>query len=207
MRPWTVLAALPLLAALLAGPASALECALDAAEGPEARWWHAGVWRELTTAPLPEAEGVIVSTPAGARVELLCEDGTRVTLGPETEVNLASLLPSPPHGVGAAAVQLLDGIVGLAVEARRGLGFELRAPLAIASVRSTRWLAEADRAHTAFFVREGRVRVRPTDEGPGRSLDPGEGLDLRPGEPVGPVVEWGAPRVAETRARLGLSWR
>lgn len=202
---------LPLRAAALAAalcaalPANARACEAAGVQGPQARWWHAGTWRPLAEGDaLPQA-GVILSTGPGSRVDLACPGGLAVTIGADTEVNLGPLLTRPERG---PFLQLLHGAVGLAAQARDWLGLEVRTPLAIASVRSTEWLALHDPAGgSAVFVRAGAVRFRPLGPGAPLALGPGEGVDIAPGAPPGAVATWGAGRVEAVGARLGFGWR
>lgn len=208
MTPSAARIAAVLLAAAIAagaGEAAARSCAVTAVSGEDARWWRDGSWRPLEAGPLPSAE-VILATGPDSRAEIRCDDGTTVTLGTDSEISLGSLLaPEPDRGV---AMQLLQGVAGVVASAGDWMSFELRAPLAIASVRSTAWLVRHDEAEgTAAFVREGEVRVRPLVPGDPVTLRAGDGIDVPPGGPPGEVVQWGAPRVEALGARLGHSWQ
>jgi hypothetical protein len=141
-------------------------------------------------------------------VLIACDDGIVVTVGTSTEVNLATLLAPEGEQDETVVIQLLSGAAAVAASARRWLGFDLRAPLAIASVRSTEWLALHDpQEGTAFFVRSGSVRVRPLVPGRPVVLEAGEGVDIPPGGPIGEVKEWGGTRIEAVGARLGFDWR
>ena len=199
------LVAAPLLLALLAAPAAARDCAVTAREGAPARIWSDGEWRDLELGPLPAGSQVIATGPA-ARLEITCDDGVTVTVGFGAEVTLETLV-GPSDRAGSVVLQLLRGIVGVVAPRRTWESFEVRAPLAIASARSTEWLAEhAEATGSTVFVREGRVAVRPA-RGAAVTLEAGEGVTQPPEGPAAPVLRWGPPRVAGAAAALGFGWR
>jgi ferric-dicitrate binding protein FerR (iron transport regulator) len=194
------------LAALLAAPvaAQAPRCVVSAIDGGDVALWNAGTWRAAAPGPLADGDAVLRTGP-GSRAEVRCGSALVLTVGTGTEVNIEGLGASSRHVI----LQLIEGIVGLVAPAPRRGRIELRGPLAIASARSTEWLVivGADRG-TATFVRAGTVAVRPL-AGPSRLrlLGPGEGIDVRPAVAPGPVVRWGAPRVAAASTALGFGWR
>lgn len=195
------------IAALLAlapgSPAAAdpRSCTVAAIDGPEALGWHAGEWAWLRAGQAVAAEAKI-ATGGATRVKVACGDGTVVTIGSATEVNLESLV-GPAAGV---VIQLLDGIVGLLAPGGTQ-GFVVRTPLAIASVRSTEWLVEHSGTDgSAVFVRAGRVRVAPRAGG-SVTLGPGEGVTVPPEGPAGAVKAWGEARIARSTVALGFDWQ
>ena len=194
---------LPMLAlALVAGAAEARECSVARLEGQAVRVWHEGGWSPLGTDRLPDGAAKI-ETGRETRVEIRCDDGVVVTVGVATEVNL-EVLAGPGAGAAEAVLQLIRGIVGVVAPA--AAGFQVRTPLAIASVRSTEWLVEHGAEEgSAVFVRAGRVGVVT----PSRRvvLGPGEGITVPPSGEAGPVKTWGAPRIERSGAALGFGWR
>ncbi|HUF55807.1 MAG TPA: FecR domain-containing protein [Thermohalobaculum sp.] len=188
-------------AILIAGAAEARECQVARLEGQTVRVWHEGTWSPLGDR-LP-AGAAKIETGRETRVEIRCDDGVVVTVGIATEVNL-EVLTGPQAGAAEAVLQLIRGIVGVVAPAVSG--FDVRTPLAIASVRSTEWLVEhgADEG-SAVFVRAGRVGVRTPG---GRvALGPGEGITVPPSGEAEPVKVWGAPRIERSGQALGFGWR
>ncbi|HUF87460.1 MAG TPA: FecR domain-containing protein [Thermohalobaculum sp.] len=189
------------LVAFAAPGALARDCAVEAVEGEDVRAWSAGAWSALRPGQslAPEAK---VATGAGSRVKIACDDGIVVTVGSASEVNLEALT-TPGDSV---IVQLIDGIVGLFAP-ERVRRFEVRTPLAIASVRSTGWLVEHDADEgSAVFVRAGAVAVAARSGGRFR-LAPGEGITITPDGVPGEVKTWGPPRIARSTEALGFDWR
>lgn len=192
---------LAMLLALPALAAEARECAVDAVEGADARVWADGAWSPLSPGQ-PLAAEAKVATGRATRVRIVCDDGIVVTVAPASEVNLESLT-SPGDSV---IMQLVHGIVGLFAPERMRR-FEVRTPLAIASVRSTEWLVEHDPAEgSAVFVRAGRVAVGARTGGR-FGLGPGEGITITPDGVPGEVKTWGQPRIARSTEALGFDWR
>ena len=80
--------------------------------------------------------------------------------------------------------------------------FQILTPHAIASVRGTIYAVDVEAGTTAVFVSRGAVRVAAR-QGPGAvTFGPGEGVDVRPGEPL-VVRRWPQERVARLLARFG----
>jgi ferric-dicitrate binding protein FerR (iron transport regulator) len=86
---------------------------------------------------------------------------------------------------------------------RRGGGFQILTPYAIASVRGTTWAVDVTPERTSVFVRNGRVEVRRPNARSGVVLGAGEGVDVEAGDAPLQVIHWGAPRVAALLARFG----
>lgn len=190
-----------LLMALAPAGALARDCAVEAIDGPEARRWAAGAWSPLSPGQPVPAEAKLATGP-GTRVKIACDGGIVVTVGTGTEVNLETLV-----GRGdSIVVQLVEGILGLLAPADGWRRFEVRTPVAIASVRGTEWLVEHGAEGSAVFVRAGRVVVRPRAGG-GASLGPGEGITIAADGSPGEVKAWGPPRIARSTAALGFDWR
>lgn len=197
---WAIL----LVPALAASPAWGRDCQVTRLEGEVVRIWNEGVWSPLTATPLPAGASKI-ETGAATRVEIRCDDGVVLTIGVATEVNLEVLSGTGP-GPAEAILQLIRGIVGVVAPDPGPRRFQVRTPLAIASVRSTSWLVEHGAADgTAVFVRDGRVAVR----GPTASvvLVEGEGITIEPDGTPGDVKVWGPPRIARSVDALGFGWR
>jgi len=141
-----------------------------------------------------------VITAAAAKVEIAFEDGSTLSVGPDTSVELESYSAAPRQG----GLQLLIGIIRTSLSNLWTGGFEVRTRAAVASARSTEWITEADEGHSAVFVVSGEVEVTGTATGTAVRLSAGDGTDVDLGEPPSPPVQWGDARVQGvlTRTRL-----
>jgi hypothetical protein len=143
-----------------------------------------------------------VRTEAGAKLEITCSDGIVVVVGESSMLDLGRLAD---QATTDAVLELLEGIVRFILPERRPPGrFEVTTPTAVASVRSTDWLAEATRRGTAVFVVRGRVAVQGRAGGAATELAPGEGVDVAPGAVAPPAVRWGQARVARALAAVSF---
>ena len=151
-----------------------------------------------------------LETGPNSRVALLCDDGTTITVGPDTEIALAELVgeSGPERNV---LLRLLRGIVGIIAPNQTWKRFEVETSLAVASVRSTEWLVESfTGAGTAVFVASGSVDVFADQQA--YLLESGEGITLKEAvsnglEPEVPQVKsWGEARISKSRSALGFDW-
>lgn len=141
-----------------------------------------------------------ISTGAGAKLEITCSDGIIVVVGESSMLDLGRLAD---QGTADAALELLEGIVRFVLPERRPPGqFEVTTPTAIASVRSTDWLAQSTARGTAVFVVRGRVAVQGRAGGAPTELAPGEGVDVAPGAVAPPAVRWGQARIDRALAAV-----
>lgn len=209
---WTTRSAARLVAAFVIALSAALGssasfaadrvCSVERFVGRDVQVRSGGGWHT----PAPD-EVLLVSTrirtgPA-SRLQVACDDGTTVTVGPSSLVDLGTLVGPREQSI---LMRIANGIVGIVAPARTWSSFGVRAPNLVASVRSTTWLVEAAPSQSSCFVREGQVGVT-TNAGADYSLGPGDGIDVDDAGQTPGVRQWGAARVAETRARLGLDWR
>ncbi len=191
---------------VVAGPAAAADraCRVTAVEGDNAAYRNGEFWKEISVGLLaPEA--TVLRTGPATRMEITCDDGIVVTVGPGTQIDLGEL-QGPTGEDTSILIQLLGGIVGIVAPERTWGVFEVITPLAIASVRSTEWLVEYEPgAPAAVFVREGRVSVRVGGAlVETASLGEGEGITVTPAETMladqTPAEE---PKVAAGEAEAG----
>jgi len=141
-----------------------------------------------------------VSTGPGAKLEITCSDGIVVVVGESSAIDLGRLAD---QGTTDAALELLEGIVRFILPERRQPGrFEVTTPTAVASVRSTDWLAQSTARGTAVFVVRGRVAVQGRAGGAATELAPGEGVDVPPGAVAPPPVRWGQARIDRALAAV-----
>lgn len=179
-------------------------CTVARVEGTHVRYWQGEDWVALAVTELPVG-ATRVETGERTRIRIACSDGVVIAVGFGTEVDLTKLT-GPAGGSRGILLDLFHGILGIVAPERNWSDFEVRTPLAIASVRSTEWLVEAaSGAGTAVFVHDGLVEVR-TDGGIAL-LSAGEGVDVAPGGTIGPVTAWGAARIARSSAAVGFDWQ
>ena len=168
----------------LTGPASAWS---DGA--PRALALGAGVHR-----------GETLRTLAGAKLAVRFTDGSRLTLGADSQVAVDAFAPAR----GNAAMRLVHGILRLVIDPRRSWQrFEVETRSAVAAARSTEWVVAVDAdGATAAFVVAGRVDVRA--QARTVTLSPGDGTDVPAGAPPGEVKQWGQARVDRVIAATTL---
>jgi len=157
------------------------------------------------------AEGDHLVTGANSRLEVRFDEGSVLTVGPLSRVEIARFAP-PGAGaadpVADALLRLVEGILKVAVaEGAAWEAFEVETSTAIASVRGTEWIVEESAKVTAVFVLSGAVGVRsrtlPAPAG-AVMLQAGEGTDVAPGAPPTPPKVWGAARRDAAIARVSL---
>ncbi|MEX0922483.1 MAG: FecR family protein [Rhodovibrionaceae bacterium] len=140
-----------------------------------------------------------VFTGAQAKVEIRLADGSLLSVGPGSELQLSTFHQRLGRGDAAlfdGLIELVRGIIRAtlapAAEARE---FDIRTRAAVAAARSTQFVVVDDREGSAVFVIEGRVEVRGRLTGEDVLLDPGFGTDVPLGGPPSPPSQWGAARV------------
>lgn len=196
--------ALPLLAALIvsACPAAAEERACQVAEvAPKATLSHGGARSDATVGAALSASDLLQTGPSG-RVEVACSDGTHVTVGPDTEINLGSLIGEQGEDA-SIGMSLHRGIARFLAPVRTWGTFNVFGPVAVASVRSTEWIMETPKRGTNVFVMQGVVEVQ-SKRGTMVRLSPTYGVDVAPDGTMGAPKKWGASRVAAAKQKLGL---
>lgn len=151
-------------------------------------------------------EGDGIATAAESRVEILCADGSTITVGPDSTISVARFAPAAGGGAGEAFLDLISGILRVTLSGRAPWqSFEVRSATAVASVRSTDWIVDATRVKTGVFVVGGRVAVTDRAGAGEVMLAPGEGTDvLAHGLPSAPKA-WGQPRIDGVIARTTLN--
>lgn len=164
----------------------------------------AGTGATVALAPgSPVAAGDTVVTAEGAKVDLRFVDGSLLTVGPSSRVEIARYLPAANGGQGEALLSLLAGVVKLIVsDGGRWNRFAVGTETAIASVRGTDWLVDAAPGKTGVFVLQGSVQVAGRVSGRSVTLGPGQGTDVTASAaPTLPKV-WGAARRDAALARV-----
>lgn len=142
-----------------------------------------------------------IITAAEAKVEINFDDGSTLTLGTETSVDLVNYSPASGQG---GRLSLLIGIIRSSLSSLWRGGFEVHTRAAVASARSTDWITEVSEDRASVFVVSGQVAVTGTATGATVSLSEGEGSDVDVGSPPSPPTQWGAARVQDVLARTRL---
>ena len=144
----------------------------------------------------------IVTNPA-SRVEVALADGTLIVLGPSTDVAVAAFALGQDGRRAGGALSMISGILRSVVAPSGGTGgFAIEGRLAVASVRSTEVIVEVVEDRMSVFAAEGEVAVRAGSEEV--TLLSGDGVNVRPGEPLPEPSQWGAARVADVLARTQI---
>ncbi len=142
-------------------------------------------------------EGDRIHTEADAKLRLKLEDGSVLTLGAATDLNLGQFHYAPEQASRNVLLEVPRGIIRVLVELLVAHStFEVQSHTAVASVRGTDWIAEAQPDATAIVALHGRVsvrNVRPEIAGE-VVLFPGDGTTVRAGEPPPAPTQWGAAR-------------
>ncbi|MEM9031275.1 MAG: hypothetical protein AAGB18_01405 [Pseudomonadota bacterium] len=153
-------------------------------------------------APLGDIAGF--ETDPAARLEIRCEDGLVITLGPGTQMDAEGLLGPTDESAGVL-LRLWRGITGLVAPNPTWSSLGVETELAIASVRSTEWLVEHEESvGSAVFVALGEVGVTIGDTA--QVLSAGQGINAPPDGTPQDIVSWSEERIARSRAALGLGW-
>ncbi|WP_159996468.1 FecR family protein [Roseomonas sp. 18066] len=188
---------LPLLA--LATPAEARRAragVISALRGEAAALFSGSPPRALS----PAAELLVddlVSTGPASRLVALLEGGVEIRLGESASLRVDALtLQGPQRG---AALRVFGGPVLVDKDPAQPASVTLELPWARIGVRGTRFFAGPLDGRHAVFVERGQVAVEAA--GVTVALGAGEGVDMASiGAPPGPVVRWGAPRIARALA-------
>ncbi len=193
---------LAMAALLRIGPARAEEAAVvDWLRGKATATSLLGATRVLH-AGAAVAEGDELRTLSGSRLGLQLVSGATLAMG-ELSRLVVTHETAAPEGGGSAVLDLLDGIVRAMLGPARPDIFELRGRAAVAAARGTDFIVESTDTTTAVFAAAGTVVVSAV-MAPGAGevvLGPGQGVDAVRGQPLGPVKNWPAARVADFEAR------
>jgi hypothetical protein len=157
---------------------------------------------------LPLHEGDRIVTGPGGRLEIVGSDGTTITVGEQTTLVLTRFLAPSGGRHGNGLLDLLEGILRIRLPGTWDR-FDVQTGTAVASVRSTEWLVDANADNTSVFVFDGRVQVRGQMRTrgiavEGVALTPGLGTDVAANSIPVPARRWAQPRVDAVLARLAL---
>jgi len=186
----------------LAHPAMAQERSCNITEvAGEATVIHGGNQAAATVGAMLSAKDQL-RTGSSGRVEVLCSDQTQVTVGPDTDIGLGSLVGEQGEDA-SIGMSLHRGIARFLAPVRTWGTFNVFGPVAVASVRSTEWIMVTPEQGTSVFVMAGVVEVQ-SKRGDTVQLAATYGVDVAPDGTMAAPKVWGAKRVADVKARLGL---
>jgi hypothetical protein len=149
-------------------------------------------------------EGDRVVTGAGGRLEITAADGSTITVGEQTTVVLTRFVAPGDSGPGSGLLDLVEGILRLNLPGSWNR-FEVITATAVASVRGTDWLIDAQGTeNTAVFVAAGRVEVENIARTGAVLLDPGFGTDVKAGALSTMPKRWAKKRVDAALARTAI---
>ena len=176
-------------------------CIISSVEGG-AMVFARGVKSRAAEVGLGMGRSATLRTEAEGRVTLQCNDDLRVIVGPGSEHMVMRLMQEAPQTFG---MRLKQGIAGFLFTAGEdGGSVEIRAPSAVAAVRSTQWAMQVTDRASAVFAREGTVAV--SGQTGKVQLTPGDGVDVSSGGTLKPVVKWGQRRIDLYADLLGPDW-
>jgi hypothetical protein len=142
-------------------------------------------------------EGDRIQTAADAKLRLSMADGSVLTLGAATDLSLGRFHYAPDQAERNVLLDVPQGILRVLVNLLvANSTFQMQTHTAVASVRGTDWIAEAQPDATAIVGLQGRVGVRNvrTEIAGEVVLLPGDGTTVRAGQPPTAPTQWGAPR-------------
>lgn len=139
----------------------------------------------------------VLITSAGARLQIVLADGTRVRLAEEAELLVDEFVFEPEANRGNLSLRALLGAFefsGGAIEDLSEPGVEIMTPVAMLGVRGTAfWAGPIDDGY-GVLVLDGEVEV--ANRGGNVTLGPGEGTMLyRRDQAPTPVKRWGRAKI------------
>jgi hypothetical protein len=195
---------------LWVGPLSAREAPIGSVSGLTGQ---AQVTSQGTSQVRPLAlgaevfEGDQIHTAADAKLRLSMVDGSVLTLGAATDLSLNRFNYAPEQAGRNVLLEVPRGIIRVLVSLLVAHStFEVQSHTAVASVRGTDWIAEAQPDATAIVTLDGRVgvrNVRPEIAGE-VVLFPGDGTTVRADQPPSAPTQWGQARKTSFIERTAL---
>lgn len=150
-------------------------------------------------APVYPGDNILTGSDSRVRIEFA--DGSTLSVGAGSKVSIDSVVLDPNNKGVRGVISLVVGILRASLGRVPWTdGFEVETRAAIASVRSTDFIAEVRDDKTSVFVVEGQVAVAPAAAAP-VLVDPGFGVDVTPDGSAATVKKWGQGRVDDVIAR------
>ena len=146
-----------------------------------------------------------IMTAGDGRLRLAFQDGTVITVGPNSRVLVQYYLDAlNVQDRSPRFLTLVVGILRASVPRISSLGWSVETRAAIASSRSTEWIVEASDETTSVLVLGGRVEVADTQGGQ-LLLTGGEGVDVTLSQPIAAEpTRWNAARLIDAVERTTL---
>jgi len=155
----------------------------------------------------PVFEGDVIVTEDESRVSLRFADGSRISLGEDSELAITRFLYDAAADTRGGTLTMTEGALRATVEKLVPDSiFEFQTNTTVASVRATDWMVEATAAETAVVTLRGAVAVRSTSPAIAGELvlEPGEGVTMPAGAPLPPKKRWAQPRIDKLIQRTAL---
>ena len=175
-------------------------CQVDQVIGTATLRNSAGERPVETDMPLDNAD--VLVTGEETRVGIRCSDQIILTVGPNTEMELSTLVGETGDRRDVL-INLDRGIARFLAPIRTWRVFSVTAPGGVASVRSTEWVVLVEEGATAVVTLDGAVAIKARAAG-GAVLPAGFGIDIDAEGRIKKVAKWGGARVAKVKATLGL---
>jgi len=141
-------------------------------------------WREL------------IETEQESATEVEFVDGTRLTVGPDAQVNLDEFVYGGPPGTDRMVMTMTKGMSRFVTGSMDKAAYEIRAPGAIIGVRGTEFtlMVDSKAGTTLCLVHQGEVEIRRPDGSERVIVQPGqaslassrEDLGISPAKPTPP---------------------
>ncbi len=146
-----------------------------------------------------------ILTSADSRARLQFPDGSTVVVGPGSDLEIAAYDMTSKTQPGAL-LRLAQGIVKAIVDTLPGNGrFQVAAPTAVAAVRGTSFIVQADKDKAGIFVIDGFVFVdTPQASGAAVTVQNNQGTDVPAGGKPSVPGPWSTERVRSVFALTGL---
>lgn len=139
-------------------------------------------------------------TRSGGQLRIDLKDGSNLSLGENAEVTLEDSMLS---GGGSSFLRIVSGAFrfGSGGGEKAATPPKIETPFAVLSLRGTEVYGLKFGATWGFFVSEGQVEV--SNDSGAVVLNKGDGTEVssRTGK-LEPVKQWGAPKIAHTKAQL-----
>ena len=152
--------------------------------------------------------GDVVRTQENSRCRIALKDGTLLTLGERSELEIRASASSGSQDTRRMVVKVATGLLKLAGFAFPGAGTAVEVVTALASFTfsPTEAIIEATPTRVSALNLDGTVRVVSLQEGiPGEVvLQPGEGTNIELGKPPSPPSRWSAERVERVKQATSL---
>lgn len=143
-----------------------------------------------------------IQTGAASKIKLTLIDGTVLTLGEQSKLQITNFVYAPQQRTHRALFTIPLGVFrAVAQKVFPESRFEVATSNAVAALRGTDWMGEVKPDSTAIVVLEGKVAVSHAGTNrPGEVvLTKGMGTDVDKGQPPTAPKKWGKARIDALR--------